>query len=48
MVIGEHGKFFHEELSEKDKEKSIYKYKLITGQKIITNIKLNQWLINGM
>ena len=44
MVIGEHGKFFHEELSEKDKQKAIYKYKLITGQKIITNIKLNQWL----
>ena len=44
MVVDDYGKVSLEDLNEKEYEKAIYKYELLTGKKVLTNVLLKQWL----
>lgn len=44
IVADDYGRTQIDQLDSKQGEKALYKYQLLTGQKVLTDIQLNQWL----
>ena len=45
MVADDYGKVHYSDLTPEQNEKALYKYKILTGQKVKTDVLLNDWLV---